>query len=278
MKLYIKLLTLLTISIFFSCEDVIDVELQKAPERLVIEASLDWEKGTTGNNQTIKLSTSSAYFAEDQNTPVTNAAVKVTNTNSSEEFIFASQNNGSYTTTTFNPIVGNTYDLEVIYNSETYIATETLQPVTDITRVEQSTEKGFDDEILEVSVYFNDPEDEKNFYLFRFKEDGDLFFELEDGDDEFINGNEVDWWYEKDEEDNQGEFTSGDRVELEMYGISEAYHNYIRTLIEQSEGVGLFGSTPVALKGNCLNQTNADNYAYGYFRLTQVVKTNYTFE
>ncbi|WP_298486823.1 DUF4249 family protein [uncultured Maribacter sp.] len=278
MKLYIKLITLLTISLFISCEDVIDVEVQNAPERLVIEASLDWEKGTTGANQTIKLSTSSTYFAEDQSSPVTNATVKVTNTNTTEEFIFENQNNGDYTITTFNPIIENTYTLEVIYNNEVYTATENLKPVTDITRVEQSTEKGFDDEVLEVVAYFNDPADEDNFYLFRFKEDGDLFYELEDGDDEFINGNEVDWWYEKDEDDNQGEFTAGDRVELEMYGISEAYFNYIRTLIEQSEGVGLFGTTPVALKGNCINQTNADNYAHGYFRLTQVVKTNYTFE
>jgi len=278
MKLYIKLITLLTISLFISCEDVIDVEVQNAPERLVIEASLDWEKGTTGANQTIKLSTSSTYFAEDQSSPVTTATVKVTNTNTSEEFIFDNQNNGTYTITTFNPIVENTYTLEVIYKDEVYTATENLKPVTDITRVEQSTEKGFNDEVLEVSVYFTDPEEEENYYLFKFKEDGDLFFELEDGDDEFINGNEVDWWYEKDEDDNQGEFTTGDRVELEMYGISEGYFNYIRTLIEQSEGVGLFGTTPVALKGNCINQTNSDNYAHGYFRLTQVVKTNYTFE
>ncbi|WP_299434787.1 DUF4249 family protein [uncultured Maribacter sp.] len=278
MKLYIKLITLLTISLFISCEDVIDVEVQNAPERLVIEASLDWEKGTTGANQTIKLSTSSTYFVEDQSSPVTNATVKVTNTNTSEEFIFENQNNGDYTITTFNPIIEDTYMLEVIYNNEVYTATENLKPVTDITRVEQSTEKGFDDEVLEVVAYFNDPEDEKNFYLFRFKEDGDLFYELEAGNDQFINGNEIDWWHEKDEDDNQGEFTTGDRVELEMYGISETYYNYINTLIEQSEGVGLFGTTPVALKGNCINQTNANNYAHGFFRLTQVVKTNYTFE
>ncbi|WP_298506969.1 DUF4249 domain-containing protein [uncultured Maribacter sp.] len=278
MKSYIKLITLFAISIFFSCEDVIDLEVQTAPERLTIEASLDWEKGTSGNNQTIKLSTSSAYFAENQDNPVTNATVKVTNTNTLEEFIFTNENNGNYSTDSFNPIVNNTYDLEIVYNNETYTATESLKPVTDITRVEQSTDKGFDDEILEVNVFFNDPEDEENYYLFKYKESGDLLFELEDADDEFINGNEVGWWYEKDEDDEQGEFTVGDQVEVEMYGISKAYFNYIRTLIEQSEGVGLFSATPVALKGNCINQTNSENYAHGFFRLTQVVKTKYTFE
>ncbi len=42
-------------------------------------------------------------------------------------------------------------------------------------------------------------------------------------------------------------------------------------------GVDFFDTTPVAVKGNCLNETNSDNYAFGYFRLTEVVKASYTF-
>ena len=56
MKIHIKYI-LLTLSIhFISCNDVIDVDVPTATPRLVIEASLDWEKGTVGNEQTIKLS------------------------------------------------------------------------------------------------------------------------------------------------------------------------------------------------------------------------------
>ncbi len=279
MKLYIKITVLLIIASFISCEDVIDVDLQTEEPRLTVEASIDWEKGTTGNNQTIKLSTSSEYFDKDRNNAVTNATVIVTNTDTNEEFIFSNQNDGNYTINNFVPIINNTYSLEIIYNGETYEATEKLIPVVDVKDVRQSTEKGFDDEALEVNVVFDDPEDEDNFYLFKYKEEGDLLYELEDVDDEFVNGNEVSWWYEKDDEDEDEEnFIAGDRVFIEMYGISEGYFNYIRTLIEQSEGVGLFGSIPVALKGNCINVTNKDNYAHGFFRLTQVVKTNYIFE
>ncbi len=279
MKLYIKITVLLIIASFISCEDVIDVDLQTEEPRLTVEASLDWEKGTSGNNQTIKLSTSSEYFDKDRNNAVTNATVIVTNTDTNEEFIFSNQNDGNYTINNFVPIVNNNYTLQIIYNGETYEATEKLIPVVDIKDVRQSTEKGFDDEALEVNIVFDDPEDEDNFYLFKYKEEGDLLYELEDIDDEFVNGNEVSWWYEKEDEDEDEEnFIVGDRVFVEMYGISEGYFNYIRTLIEQSEGVGLFGSIPVALKGNCINVTNKDNYAHGFFRLTQVVKTDYIFE
>ncbi len=280
MKAYLTIIIALFAIVFTSCEDVIDVDVQTAPTRLTIEASLDWEKGTAGNNQTIKLSTSTPFFDTNSDTGVTGASVKVTNDTNGAEFIFADQNNGEYTTTDFVPILNQSYTLEVVYNGENYTATETLMPVVDIKEVTQSTENGFDDEILEVNIFFDDPADEDNFYLFRFKEEGDLLAEFEDFDDEFTNGREISWYYEKeeDEDTNTEEFTSGDVVDIDLYSISEEYYNYIRILIEQSEGVGLFSATPVALKGNCINLDNPDNYANGYFRVTEVVRTRYTFE
>ena len=83
----------------------------------------------------------------------------------------------------------------------------------------------------------------------------------------------------EDEDINQEEFIPGDVVDIRMYGVSETYYNYIRLLIEQYDSVGdPFSSTPAALRGNCTNTTNVDNYAFGYFRLTQVAKASYTFQ
>lgn len=281
MKTYIQplIIIIFTILTSISCEDVIDVDVQTAPSRLTIEASLDWEKGTMGNEQTIKLSISTPYFDTQTNTAVTNASVKVTNTDSLEEFIFTHQENGIYTTTNFVPVLDNTYSLEVIYNDETYSATEMMVSVTDVVGVYQSKDKGFDSDLLEVNIDFQDPEDEKNFYLFKFQRQGDVLPELEDFDDEFTNGNLINEWYEKEDDDTEEneEFAPGDIVDIHFYGISEDYYNYIRILIEQNDSGGPFGTTPVALKGNCININNPDNYAYGYFRLTQVVKTSYTF-
>ncbi|WP_103866865.1 DUF4249 domain-containing protein [Aquimarina sp. I32.4] len=277
MNIHIKIIIILLAVVFTSCEDVIDVDVQTAPARLTIEASLDWEKGTTGNNQTIKLSTSTPYFDRITNTDVSGATVKVTNDTNGSEFIFTDQNNGEYTTTEFVPIVNQSYTLEVIYNNETYTAKETLMPVADIKEVNQSTENGFDDEVLEVNVIFDDPKEEGNNYLIKFKEEGDLLAEFEDFNDEFVNGNEISWYYEKDDNDDD-EFVAGDVIDIDLHGISEEYYNYIRILIEQSEGAGLFSATPVALKGNCINLSNKDNYAHGYFRLTQVERRSYTFK
>ncbi len=71
--------------LLLSCEDVIEVDLNTAPPKLVIDASLNWFKNTLGNEQEIKLTLSAPYF-EDAVTPASGAQVVVTK-------------NGNWTTT-----------------------------------------------------------------------------------------------------------------------------------------------------------------------------------
>lgn len=281
MKTYVRTIITLFALTLAACSDVIEVPVQTAPVRLVIEASIDWEKGTAGNEQTIRLGTSSAFFDVENRTAITGASVMITNDDNGDAFPFTDQNNGEYTTTNFVPIIDQSYTLEVFYDGELYRAQETLTSVPDITDIYQGHEDGFDDEVLEIHVEFTDPEDEENYYLFKFQKEGNLLPELEVGSDEFVNGNEIDWWYEiqeDDDTDKKDALQPGDEVSIEMHGISKAYYEYMNILIEQIGGVGLFQATPVAVRGNCINQTHPENYAYGYFRLTEVNRTAYTVE
>ncbi|AEM72388.1 hypothetical protein Murru_3374 [Allomuricauda ruestringensis DSM 13258] len=280
MKNYISLI-IITLLAVTSCTDVVEVDVPTAETRLVVEASLDWEKGTAGNVQSIELSTSTPYFDLDSDAAVDGAQVNVTDLDSGDEFLFEGQGNGLYTTSNFIPVLYHQYQLEIIYDNETYLATETLYPVSDIKALTQSTEGGFDDEFLELNLYFDDPEEEENFYLIRYQEEGDPFPDLEDQSDEFTNGNEQHDFYEKDddEDNNEQPFEPGDTVFVDLYGISEQYYNYIRLLIEQYYSAGdPFGAVPAPIKGNCINQDNPANFAYGYFRVTQVSRGSYTFQ
>lgn len=281
MKFYSKIIFGLLLVISASCTDVIEVDVPEGPIRLTIEASLDWEKGTTGNEQTILLSTSTPFFSNQVNSPVTGAVVQVTNNDTGAIFNFEDQNNGQYTTTTFIPILQNSYTLNVVYEGERYTGTETLVPVTDISNITQSTEDGEDDEVLEVNVSFEDPEGEENYYFLRFQSRNDLLPELFYIKDEFIDGNEATFYYEKieDTEDGIEEFKAGDIVDIKLLGVSEDYYNYLQLLVEQFESAGdPFSSTPVPLIGNCVNQDDPENAPYGYFRLTQMVQNTFTFE
>ncbi len=281
MKLIYKILLSTLILSVVSCTDVIEVDVPEGPIRLTIEASLDWEKGTSGNQQTILLSTSTPYFQSQRNSAVTGATVQVRNNDSGAVFVFQDQNDGRYTTSTFVPVMGNSYTLEVAYEGERYTATETMFPVSDFSAITQSKEDGEDDEALEVNVSFQDPVDIENYYFLRFQSRNDRLPELFYIKDEFVDGNEVTFYYEKieDEEDNIKEFEPGDTVDIVLLGISEDYHNYLRLLVEQFESAGNpFSATPVALVGNCINTDNPDNTPYGYFRVSEKVESSFTFE
>ncbi len=266
--------------LFMSCTDVIDVELSDAPPRLVIEASMDWQKGTTGNSQLVKLSLSTPYFDNLLETPVTGASVKVINDADQTEIIFADLNNGNYSTDSFVPLIGQSYTLMVTYDDDLYLASETMTSVSPISAVFQSTENGFDKDALEVNIEFFDPAGVENFYLSKFQRRGDQFQTLIDLKDEFTDGNKMSIFYEKleDEDAGEAEFEPGDIVDIELLGLSEAYYNYIKLLIQQSQSGGPFSAIPAEIKGNCINQSNPENYAFGYFRLSEVDKRVYTFE
>ena len=279
MKRILNSILLITVLFFSACTDVIDVEVPTEEAKLVIEASINWEKGTSGSDQTIYLSKSTPFFETNGNVPVSGASVIITNTSDGTYFEFNDQNDGSYTTSNFIPVLKDSYTLEVMSEGETYSAQETFMPVVPILEVYQSTEK-FLPEVLEVNFDFLDPVEEENYYYIKFKEQADTFPRLLDFKDEFVNGNLISVFNERQENEdiNQVEYAPGDTVNMELIGISKRYYEYIQLLINQSESGGPFDTTPVALRGNCTNQNDPNNFAYGYFRLTEVAKASYTFE
>jgi len=107
-----------------SCEDVIDVNLDNAEPKLVIEASINWLKGTSGNEQTIKLSLTAPYF--DETIPPANGAiVLVTDQNENTYTFIEDGTTGIYKNSNFIPIIDATYLLNITYDNEIYTASET---------------------------------------------------------------------------------------------------------------------------------------------------------
>ena len=62
MKNYAIIWFLIVSFLVSGCTDVIEIEVPQEPPRLVIEASIDWKKGTSGRFQTVNLSLSTPYF------------------------------------------------------------------------------------------------------------------------------------------------------------------------------------------------------------------------
>lgn len=266
-------IVLLTTLCLISCTENINVAVPNGGNRLIVEASMDWKKGTTGQNQRIKLSTSKAYFDTSPNTPVIEASVKVTKNDTGTEFIFQDQGNGIYTTTNFVPELNKSYSLQIIHNGKTYAATETMTPVVDISNVEQTISSNSNNSNTQVTIYFDDPANESNYYLGEFITPIEPLASWDPLSDNFTNGNQNSMEYENES------FVVGTTINVNLYGISKRYYNYFNLLLTQSEGAGsVFQTTPVRLKGNCKNIADPNEEVLGYFKLSEVATTSYVIQ
>lgn len=277
-----SLVVLLVSTLFTACTDVIDVDVPTGKPRLVVEASIEWEKGSEGKYQEIKLSMLTPYFSNNDHQGVEGASVIVTNTTSGDSFEFEDKGNGLYTTNSFVPVLFNNYELTIENNGKTYKAKETLMSVPELQDIDQSTERGFSSEEMEVNLYFKDPEQNEDFYLFKFYRIGDLLPSLIPISDEFTNGNVMDISFEKEDDadtSEQEELKPGDVVEYEMHGVSERYYNFVQIMVNQlGTEASIFSGIPVELKGNCINVDDKTDFTLGYFRLTETVKGTYNIQ
>ena len=273
----INYLTIIFSMFFFSCEDVVDIEVPNETPKLVIDASINWEKGTLGNQQVISLALSTPYFSSQNNVAAIGANVELLNLTDNSIFVFVDNNDGTYTTSTFLPELNTAYRLDIVYNGEQYTSVETFKSVVPISNVNQTIEGGFDDSLTEINIFFNDPILEENYYLIKFQQTTDVIPYFITIKDEFTNGNEMTIFFEKDDEDGELDaLNPGDEVNIELIGVSKQYYNYMSLLLQQTGGQGPFSSTPAPVNGNCINTTNTANTPYGYFRLTEVDTTQYT--
>ena len=266
------LLLLFTASLAFTgCEDVIEVDLDTAEPRLVIDASIEWIKGTDGSNQTIRLTTTTGYY-EPEIPVVSGATIFVTNNTSGAVFTFnEAPNTGNYVCTDFIPVINDEYSLTVINDGETYTATEKLFAVPEISNVIQDDEGGVLGDEIEVRFFWQDNGAEVNYYMARFDIDLLPYPDYDALDDEFFQGNEMFAFISHED------LKAGDVVHFKLGGTSERFFNYLMQLTNVAEpGGGPFQTPPTTVRGNLVNETNIDNYAYGYFRVTEVDIMEYT--
>lgn len=272
----VKIISLLLIAIFtVSCEDVIDVNLETAAPRLVVYASIQWQKGTLGNEQKIRLSTTTGYF--DKLIPtVSGADVQISNSDN-DVFIFTETTNpGEYKCSDFVPVIDQEYVLTIILNGQTYTASETLKSVSPIKSIVQKVNGGFgfSGEEIEIKSFFDDPANADNYYMFKFKSSILAIPSYDIFDDSFTQGNENFGLYINED------IKTGDNLDITLFGISKRYFEYMRklTAVAGSASGGPFATAPASVRGNIVNQTDSKNFAFGYFNLSETDYRKYVVE
>ncbi len=261
------LAVIITIS---ACEEVVVVDLEEAEKRIVIDASIKWRKGTTGNEQKIKISKTRGFYEQDP-IPVTNANVTITTSNDNTfEFLNDDENQGTYTTDEFEPVIGEEYQLNIQAEGQSFQATEVLKSVVPIDSITQRDNAGFGGDEIEIKTHYTDPAGVENFYLFNYQVSFIQLPTLEIFDDEFNDGNPIFSTYQEED------LEAGEIVNIQMQGISKQYYNYLFLLLNQiGDSGGPFQTRPATVRGNIINTTNEENYPFGYFSLSEVDTLNY---
>ena len=265
-----KKIALLFLLIAFSgCQDEVNVDLDTAAPRLVIDANILWQKGTVGNEQAIKLSMTTDYYSPVV-PPVLGATVFITNSSNTVFNFTDSDNNGEYICTNFVPVINETYTLTVQVNGITYTATEKLLATPTVDDVQQTTVQGIGQDLIQVKFFFQDNGNEENNYFVSVLKAPLVVPEWGVIEDEFFQGNQMFGFYTDED------LEAGNSLHFELQGISQRYYNYLNKLINiTSNGGNPFATPPATLRGNIVNTSNSDDFPFGYFHLSELDTKDY---
>ncbi len=266
---------------FYSCEDVIEVDLPEDASRISIDALVRLDTSEAFTTVSLKASLTSGFFNEITPAEISNVAI----INSTYVPTSALDLN----TVPLNEVSPGVYEgskqtafftegelqLAFTHEDQRYIALTNFVPSAPITKLEQGTQTLFSGEEIEVIIAFDDDLERDNFYLVDL--DFDEFLVTED---EFYQGQKFEFSYFYDEG-----VTAGQEVTISLLGVDEPFYNYMNQLIVQAGGdQGPFQTPAATVRGNIINVTNIDNinsfdnvedsnnFALGYFAVVQEFK------
>ena len=249
------LLLLLIIFVFPGCQKVINVDLNEAAPRIVIEGTINDRRGP----YTVTISKSGSYFNQPVLPPVTGAVAIITD-NSGITDTLKEVNSGIYISSKIRGIPGKTYSLKVMSENQEYEGSSTMFSHVNIVSLTlvRSDPQRFDfggnnqKEIpLEIHCFFRDPL-EKNFYRIKvFRNDSINTQNYRLFDDQYTNGQVT--------ELRVAHANAGDKYRVELYSLDSKTYGYYRTLEDLIFTNPVFGSTPAN------PDNNLSNGALGYF-------------
>ncbi|MCH2232081.1 MAG: DUF4249 domain-containing protein [Crocinitomicaceae bacterium] len=239
-------------STLFSCQKVIDVDLNESNPTPVLEGVYSAEDSTVH----VQLSLTSSYFNSDPSQSIDAASVNIIDGNGTSTSV-PSIGNGMYVLENYVPNYNSTYTLSVVYDGTTFQAESDLRDSVSMEDITYEYFPGFfgSDPGYLYSINYNDPVGLGDYYAIAItinSSEFDAMSELITQDDQLTDGNLV----------SRPLFTDklaliGDTIQLELRSIDEDIYDYINEL--QSIAGGNASAAPA-------NPTsNWNNNALGYF-------------
>lgn len=266
--LYILLLSFVVLA---GCDEPYVLDVNQVEPKIIIEGLVTDKPGY----QMVKVSRSVGFYSDGTTPKITNAVVTVED--DLGEVITFTHNPRNHTDSAgiylpSKPFVGKqgrTYTLHVNADGKDFEASDELLPVISMDSLKyrvnefQEDDPNEDGKIYELLMYAREPQNVKNFYLFKFyRNDSLTYFNDTDiyySDDELlaenINGATSPVYYGKD-----------DQAVVEVYSLSKVgyiYYNDLFSILNGDSG-GMFGPIPASPR------TNLNNGAIGFFQVSAI--------
>lgn len=239
-----------------SCEKVIDVNLDDAEKKYVVEGFITDQSG-----QCQVSITQTKNFNEDNTFPgVSGATVSITDNSTGTITQLGETSPGVYTHASLTGVSGKTYTLTVSINGELFTASSTIPQLVDLDTIYITTDSWFDGEMIKLAnIEYDDPAGTANYYRFVRYRNGiktkNIFINNDDLSDGRHTATKL---FVGDNDSEEDRLVSGDLVKIDMLCIDAAVYKYWYSL-EQSAT----GETTSAAPANPV--TNITGGALGYF-------------
>lgn len=254
-----------------SCEDVIELDLNDIPPRLVIEGVITDQPGP----YYVKISESAKFYDSNIFPSVSGATVTISDNEGNAE-ILIEDSPGVYKTTDIQGVRGRTYTLDVELDGENYTAESTIpaqQIPLDSIAVEFKEESFFEDEGYYFTIFFQDPPVTRNYYRLLVYVNGAPFIFNQDDEDESNRLEDNNLWLQDDKFTDGNiqdlelphNLSLGDSLSLELLHIDRTTYDYYRTLNDVITSQGVAPSNPLS---------NFQEAALGYFGAYSVTKNS----
>ena len=280
----------LLLSLFTSCEDIIELELPTDDNRLVVDGLLRVDKTQQFIDVRLTLRETSNFYEENQATQAESVQIHYGVLNQDNHFenpstshlveevpgtgVYVPDSNSAtdQRIPTTSAEQGMTFVLEVLHKGRHYFAQTLYAPAVPFDNLEQGDGTLFDEDETEIVVTFSDDPNNDNYYIFDFG-----YGEFLTVEDQFFQGQQFQFSYFYD-----SSLQPGQEINVSILGATKDFYDYMGLIVEQTTNSnGVFGTPVATVRGNVVEITGQDyidvlnnngqpnDYALGYFAVVQ---------
>jgi hypothetical protein len=262
--------TVIILTIFtglFSCQKVINIDLNSPSPRMVVEANISDKPGP----YFVKLSKTVNFDEITQIPPVKNATVEISDSSSGTYETLIEQKEGIYTTSLLKGIPEHKYRLKIITDGQVYEAVSDMPDPVGFLKLNINREVENQSTITggstgqtfryRVNYEINDPAKYTNYYRFVVFHKNREISSRRVISDQFHNGKIIAGDFILHD---SIDFDPGETVKIELQNIDKNTYNFFRTLRDGASGLSFLSASP----SNPIS--NISNNGLGYFSAISV--------